>query len=333
MKVDFVIPWVDGSDPVWRAQKRKYQPESERETDDGDCRYRDWGILKYWFRSVEKNAPWVDRIHFITCGQIPPFLNVNHPKLHIVNHTDYIPQSYLPTFSSHCIELNMHRIEGLSEHFIYFNDDTFLNCSTEPEMFFQQGKPCYYLMYRKMNRPDETDGSYEHARYHDAEAVYRHFRRYDALKKNPLNVFHPCYGLKTIIWNLYMLPKKHLVDFMDLHVSVPILKSTMEQVWKSEKELLESTSSHRFRTNEDVNQFIFRYWDLARGNFVPCKPDSECYGINSRSIDAIEREITDGLHTLICLNDDEHCDDFKGCKVRLLNAFEKRYPELSSFEK
>ena len=81
--------------------------------------------LQYWFRGVGKFAPWVNRIHFITYGHLPPWLNVDHPKINIVRHTDYIPKKYLPTFNSHVIELNIHRIEGLANCFVYFNDDTF----------------------------------------------------------------------------------------------------------------------------------------------------------------------------------------------------------------
>ena len=99
------------------------------------------GTLKYWFRGVENYAPWVKQIHFVTCGHLPEWLNINHPKIHIVNHKDYIPEQYLPTFSSHVIELNMHRIPGLSEHFVNFNDDVFLTQPVKPEDFFQDGKP------------------------------------------------------------------------------------------------------------------------------------------------------------------------------------------------
>lgn len=69
------------------------------------------GYLKYWFRGVEKYAPWVHKIYFVTCGQKPDWLNENHDKLVLVNHEDYIPHEYLPTFSSHTIELNFHRIK------------------------------------------------------------------------------------------------------------------------------------------------------------------------------------------------------------------------------
>ena len=73
MNIDFVIPWVDGSDPAWRKEKYKYMGIDE--PDAGDERYRDMGLLKYWFRAVEAYAPWVNQIHFITWGHLPDWLN------------------------------------------------------------------------------------------------------------------------------------------------------------------------------------------------------------------------------------------------------------------
>lgn len=95
-------------------------------------------ILQYWFRGVEKFAPWVNRIYFVTWGHIPSWLNLSHPKLKVVRHEEFIPTDYLPTFSSHPIELNLHRIKGLSERFVYFNDDTFLIRPVLQEDFFQK---------------------------------------------------------------------------------------------------------------------------------------------------------------------------------------------------
>ncbi len=83
-----------------------------------DCRYRDYGLLRYWFRSVERFAPWVNRMFFVTCGQKPEWLDENNPRLRLVNHADYIPAACLPTFQSNTIELNLHRIPDLSERFV-----------------------------------------------------------------------------------------------------------------------------------------------------------------------------------------------------------------------
>ncbi len=132
--IDFVITWVDGQDKSWRRQRDSYS-HTEGE-DDSEVRYRDWGILRYWFRGVEQFAPWVRTIHFVTWGHLPIWLDMEHPKLHIVKHEEYIPKEYLPTFDSCVLEIHLHRIEGLSDHFVYFNDDMFLLRPLKPTFFF-----------------------------------------------------------------------------------------------------------------------------------------------------------------------------------------------------
>ena len=109
LKIDFVITWVDGSDEKWLAEKRAIaegQPSLEKPRfDSSDLRFRnDFDFLKYWFRGVEKFAPWVNRIFFVTAGHLPDWLNPDHPKLKIIHHSDFIPKEFLPTFNSHTIE-------------------------------------------------------------------------------------------------------------------------------------------------------------------------------------------------------------------------------------
>ena len=135
--IDIVFPWVDGSDPAWQESKRQY---SGSPADDDEVRFRDWGLLKYVFRGIEQNLPWVRKVHFITCGHLPEWLNTDCPRLHVVKHSDYIPEQWLPTFSANPIELNIHRIPDLSEQFIYMNDDMFFVKPMEPEDFFRNGK-------------------------------------------------------------------------------------------------------------------------------------------------------------------------------------------------
>ena len=87
--IDIVVPWVDGNDPAWRAERSQYRPDQN--SDGGDSRYREWGLFQYWFRGIEMYAPWVRKVHLITWGHLPAWLNTDHPKLHIVNHRDYMP--------------------------------------------------------------------------------------------------------------------------------------------------------------------------------------------------------------------------------------------------
>ena len=81
--IDIVIPWVDGSDPVWQADHAKYR--ASKSADNHPARYREWGLFRYWFRGIEQNAPWVRKVHLLTYGHLPAWLEPDHPKLHIVN--------------------------------------------------------------------------------------------------------------------------------------------------------------------------------------------------------------------------------------------------------
>lgn len=330
-KIDFVITWVDDKDEKWQKERNKYKKEKETQADAGACRYRDWDNLKYWFRSIEINAPWVNKIYFVTCGQIPDFLNLNNPKLCVINHNDYIPKEYLPTFSANPIELNFHRISGLSNQFVYFNDDTFLNSNSNPNDWFKNGKPRYIFWHVPPQVKEYVTSSHFIVK-NDMEVINKHFSKFDVLKKGINKVASLKYG-KISLENIKMFKEKQYQWLSCPHHAYPFLKTTYEDVWNEENELLSSVSSNKFRSKEDVNQYLFRYWDLARGNFSPYKPDYFDYSINTVCLKDCVNDIENGIHNLICINDNENCDDFNKCKDEILKAFKKRYPDKCSFEK
>ena len=111
-------------------------------------RYFDNEELKYSLRSIEKYAPWIRRIFIVTDNQVPTWLNASHPKIQMVDHTEIIPQEYLPCFNSRVIEHHMHKIPGLAEHFLYANDDMFFNKPVTPEDLFAKDS----LPIIRMNR-------------------------------------------------------------------------------------------------------------------------------------------------------------------------------------
>ena len=82
-KIDFVIMWVDGNDSKWQKKKAEYDNSIKKDESNSKIRYRDWGLLKYWFRSVEKYTPWVNKIYFITDHQIPEWMNLENDKYSI----------------------------------------------------------------------------------------------------------------------------------------------------------------------------------------------------------------------------------------------------------
>ena len=197
-KIDFVITWVDEADPIWYKEKletlKKQGKAAEEMIDNSTSRYRDWDILKYWFRGVEKFAPWVNQIHFVTYGHVPDWLNEKHSKLHIVKHEDFIPQEFRPTFSSHPIEWNFHRIEWLTENFVYFNDDMFLIKKVSPEDFFRDERPVDMLALQ----PDVANADDQIMPYiylNNAMVLAKYFDKRENMKKQPGAYFHPGYPL------------------------------------------------------------------------------------------------------------------------------------------
>ena len=327
-KIDIVIPWVDPSDPEWQKLRRKYSPQVTKEDDDREIRYRDWDNLQYVFRGIEKYTPWVNKVHFITFGHLPKWLNVNAPKLHIVKHEDYIPAEYLPLFSSHVIELNMHRIEGLSEKFIYFNDDIFLLKMTKPEDFFQNGLPC------DVNIPNlilPTYSTFSPIVFNTVAYINKNFSKRKQMKKNPIQFFNLKYGPIGLGMAVIFSYWRGFTGFYNHHLAVPYLKSTLEEVWNKEPEILEKTCHHRFRDNSDVNQYIFRYWQLASGNFVPSSLLGKYFLVSSNN-SKILNYINKRKGKIICINDAEFSGDFEAVRKQINRALDTILHEKSSFE-
>ncbi len=328
VKIDFVIPWVDGGDLEWQKEKKHYLGEKTSEDDAREIRFRDWGTLRYWFRGVENYAPWVNKIHFVTWGHLPEWLNINHPKIHIVNHKDYIPEQYLPTFSSHVIELNMHRIPGLSNHFVYFNDDIFILQPLAETDFFQNGVPCDLCV---ANAITPRLGEFSPILLQTTSYINKHFNKKQDIKHNFRKWFSFKYG-SLLIRTICLLPWTFHTGFYNHHLAVPYKKETLETVWKEEPEILQQTCSHRFRNDSDVNQYIFRYWHLASGDFVPHKLLGKYMNMGNDNT-PIYNAIKNRSYKLLCVNDKENNADFEEEKQKIINAFEKVFPEKSEFEK
>ena len=333
-QIDFVIPWVDGSDATWRAERSSWASRELRDFysakwNDGEQRYRDWGLLKYWFRGVEKFAPWIGRIHFITCGHLPEWLNVDHPKLNIVNHCDYIPEEWLPTFSSRCIELNLHRIPGLSDRFVYFNDDTFLTAPVKETDFFKGGLPCDAAIISPIHLKQNGVRAEINAMY----VINEHFRKRDVLRAHPLKWFSPRYGCSSLVRTLTQLPYGLFTGFYVHHLPVSYLKSSFEAVWAAEPELLGRSCSHRFRDDRDVNQWVVQVWQYCAGSFVPRNPKIGSMYEGAELTAVAAADIASGRHKMVCWNDAADMTNFEQCRGQISSALQSLLPDASSFEK
>ena len=328
-EIDIVVPWVDGSDPEWLKERNEYRPSAQ--SDGSSARYREWGLFQYWFRSIEKYAPWVRKIHLVTWGHLPPWLNTDHPKLHVVNHKDYMPKEYLPTFSSHVIELNMHRIPDLSENFIYFNDDVYLGREVKPEDFFVNGLPCDAAVMG-MVRIADNFSFLPYINLNMLGLINMTFSKKGAIKNNPSKWFNLKYG-KDMLFNLYLLPGSCVTGFKNFHTCVPYNKKTLEEVWEKFPEECHNTCLNRFRSREDVNQYLFRYYRLMKGEFTPHKPNSSYLTLGADSTETVEKVLKSRKYKVVCVNDDPMSCDFETEQKKTVKIFEEVFPEISQFEK
>ena len=333
MDIDFVVLWVDGNDPAWQAEKSKYQGRALDDSNSAN-RYRDWGLMSYWFRAVEKFAPWVRTIHFVTCGHVPSFLNLDHPKIHHVRHGDFMPADILPTFSSHAIEMNIHRIPGLAEHFVYLNDDTYLLRPMPETSFFRDGLPCTYGGEYPIELAGRL-GIWQHAAVNDLGVINGHFDKKVQVARYGKKYTDRCYRWQDNIRTraAEKLFPNYFTGFKNLHAPAAYCKSTFQAVWEAEPELMAQTTAHRFRAAEDVNQWVCLWWQVASGQFAPFNTDNLVSCASEETIDELCDEIHRQGHDMICINDPEGEVDVDTLSARLRSAFAEILPEKSEFER
>lgn len=253
--IDAVYTWVDSSDPEWRASHARYSSEhtTENESANNDQRYVNRDELRYSLRSVWMFMPFVRNIYIVTADQRPNWLG-DHPRVSVVSHRTIFPStSALPTFNSHAIETCLHRIPGLSEHFMYFNDDVFLGREiNETDLFTLAGlakvrlSPSAFI-YSGMPEPDAIPTDW--AAYNSVGLVERDFSL-------------------TIRRRLR-------------HVPLPLKKTILQELEQHYSGEIQQTREARFRATSDVAvpSMLAQYYAIATHRAVewPHGPDEYVY--------------------------------------------------------
>lgn len=326
--IDFVITWVDQTDPEWR---KKYQQYAGKNYDKAqDIRYRDYGTLKYVFRSIDKYAPWVNKVFLVTDHQFPEWLNFEFPKLIQINHEDYIEKKYLPTFDSNVLDLNFYRINSLAEHFVYFNDDMFLNKPTKPSDFFDlAGNPRDTLGLNAI-MPNTL---FDHTHVNNLMIINQTFSKWSLMRKK----FTKFFNFKNFEWNLFtflLLPWPYFTRFYDPHIQLSFKKSSLEQVVLKYPEIIEQTGKAKFRTADDFSIWVVRYIQMLKGEFTP---RSAHIGKNYKLKDykKISYDIKQCQHMLLNINDNnfKNITEYNQAVLEVTRAFKKKFPRKSCFEK
>lgn len=280
--IDVVYTWVDADDPDWQADfaaaRQGSDASSTHTSSVSASRFTSREELRYSLRSLAAFASWVRTIHVVTNGQVPAWLDTDHPRIRVVTHDEIFPDaSHLPTFNSHAIEANLHRIPGLAEHYLYLNDDVYLGRPLRPEHFFTAGG---LLRYFPSMVPVE-DGPADAA---DLPVV--------AAFKNGARIIEDRFGRRPTT-----RPR---------HTPHPQRRDVLEEIDRACPEAVRRTSAARFRRPSDLSVAaqLQAYWAAATGRAVAADTTYEFIDIGDPGSDRrIDRMLVRSDLDCYCLNE------------------------------
>lgn len=341
-KIDFVLPFVDMNDKVWQEEYRKERIRQNLPTAILKTDYRSWDNLKYVFRSIAKNTPWANKVHFIVSNpeQIPDWINTDNVS--IVFHKDIIPNEFLPCFSSRAIEMFIGNIPSLSENFVYMNDDFYILNRLGKNDFFEYGKP--KLSFR---RHKGLDTMFKRIEWRELKLASDYFK-----KELPD-------------------PEKEFPGMP--HEPAPMLRNTLETVSDIFKAEIRNSITP-FEDEKNFNQYIYTYYQRMSGNYsdsqrryryeafkpkesdidksknmirvvsgiqkVDGKNDKEYKWLNPRDYvfnkaNEIARIIMRQKFDTLCINDNydfKNEELFENVKIIINSSFKKIFPEKCKYE-
>ena len=220
LPIDLVYLYVNSSDEAWIAKRNQYAMDQNNSV----CRFRDNKELMYSLRSVEKYAPWIRNIYIVSNSSMPAWLNTDHPKLHVVGHEIILPTDSLPCFNSSVIECYLHRIPGLSEIFLYANDDMFFGNHVSPDFFVKDSKP----IVRMVKNDIAPTNNYKRIILNSKKTLFDHYRKEYAL----------------VPW--------HNIDVYT--------KTGIDACAKEFRKELEACSHNHIRKDNDIHRVLFQYY-------------------------------------------------------------------------
>ena len=291
--MDVVITYVDGFDPLWQKdyEENTNIPILEK-------RFRDWGTLRYLLRGIEVNMPFINNVYLVVAreSQVPKWINRDNVK--VVLHSDIIPQEFLPTFNCNPIELHLHRIKGLDEYYVYFNDDVFPLKKCKPTDFFVDGK--------------------------GQLGMARHILSVDMFKKicrNSDRVARKALGMKPSL--IFLRPQ---------HVCTPMIKSQCHELYmRVEEDIRASITKTRMAKN--ISQYVYLNYMYLNGNLVNKRLPKRHFSLGITSTEKLRKFLLNPTKTFTCLNDVQLSEErYEELRKVVLEAFETLFPNKSKYE-
>ncbi|MEU6244542.1 stealth conserved region 3 domain-containing protein [Streptomyces sp. NPDC047024] len=309
--IDAVYTWVNGADVDWLERKNTALAALGMETEDAAtsaARFRDRDELRYSLRSIDMYAPWIRNIYLVTDQQVPHWLDLDHPRVRVVDHTEIFgDRGALPTYNSHAIESQLHRIEGLAEHFLYFNDDVFVGRTVKPDAFFLgNGQAKHFMSPTSVPMsPVSEDDEFN-----------------IAAAKNNRALIQGEFGHTTV----------HTF----LHAPHPLRRSVLQDIEEHYREAVEVTAANQLRSHQDVSvaSSLHHYFGNHTLRSVP--GSISCGFVNVGLSDhkpRLSRILAVRPHDVFCLNDYHDGDVSEDEQDAILAAFLPSYfPVPSQFE-
>ncbi len=308
--IDVVYTWVDGEDPAWNAQRLAALgvPEAQRAQAAAThtARFRSHDELRYSLRSLEMFAPWVRRVHIVTAGQVPCWLDTDHPRLRLVDHREiFTDPDVLPVFNSHAIESQLHHIPGLAEQYLYLNDDVFFGRPVDPSLFFHGNGLAKFFMSSALmdahgHQPDDAPVT--------------------SAAKNNREVIADVFGRRVT----------HLFQ----HTPHPQLRSVLQHMEDTHPELFARVAASTFRHPDDlsISSALHHYYAYGLGRAVPGRLAYLYLDLAHPRAAARLRELLERREfDVFCLNDSPAVGE-EGRGELLRDFLERYYPLASSFE-
>ena len=329
-KIDAVFTWVDGNDIDWMSRKSNFlhdKPEKlQNKKVNSKGRFFDNDELKYSLRSIYQFAPWINNIYIITDNQTPKWLNIGHPQINIVDHKEIFDSKDLPSYNSMAIEMNLHKINGLNNFFLSFNDDFFIGRMTSPEDFFQNGKPKLFSGKKRFTLEQLAE------------------------RKIGNEYFHANNNARMLIYNKY----NFFPDFNLRHGIKVLDKKTLNDLEKVFHHDFENTRGSNFRTKKDVWPIaLYSFYLVAQGlnepyylaplrknllrynlNFLRKGRDYTYLPLTTCSLKKIKSKlnaIKKYKPLMFCINDGPNVIDRK--RILTKNFLHEYFPDKSIFEK
>ena len=287
--IDYVVPMVFHDDVLWQEDFKKVNSRFDVNSIHDFVRFRSWSLEELLIRCVKRNMPFVRTIYIVLARESQKKDWMDQEGVRVVYHREFIPERFLPTFNSCAIEMFLDKIPGISDRFIYGNDDMFPLTELSERDFFEGDVPCQHCGFKPM--PD-----------------------------NP-NAFH-----KLCLAGLNFVASEFGLRYTDVilkcgHGLTPLTKNTCEWLWhRGRKEIEDSISP--FRTAKNFSQWIFPWWHHLSGNYID-RPCPTSYVSTRSSVDDVVSAIGKAKG-VVCVNDNECESDYMKYAVAVSEAIKEK---------